>query len=140
MSASDHPRIAPRRACARELADDRGRTRSTQFAVRALICQLENIQDLSAKNALAPLRSLAELQTLILTGSKLNDLNGLQGLSKLTTIDLSRNEISDLSPLAQNMGLGAGTTIDISENPITCDAPSVTALLERQVSVDPCGS
>jgi len=98
-----------------------------------------HFKDLSAKNALAPLRALTELQNLVLTGSQITDVNGLEALNQLVTIDLSDNNISDLSPLLQNVSLGPNTTLNVSKNPITCDDPSVTALLARKVKVEPCG-
>jgi Leucine-rich repeat (LRR) protein len=95
-------------------------------------------KDLSAKNALAPLRSLTELENLVLTRSQITVVSGLETLSKLATVDLSGNNISDLSPLLQNMALGANTTLNVSGNPITCEDASVAALMARKVKVQPC--
>jgi len=96
-------------------------------------------KDLSAKNALAPLRALTALQDLVLTRSQITDVSGLEALGKLVTVDLSDNNISDLSPLLQNMAFGANTTLNVSGNPITCDDASVAALIARKVKVEPCG-
>ncbi|HEX2674364.1 MAG TPA: hypothetical protein VHM25_25985 [Polyangiaceae bacterium] len=97
-----------------------------------------HFEDLSGKKALAPLSSLNALRNLVLTRSQIEDVSGLEALSKLVTVDLSDNHISDLSPLLQNTALGADTTIDVSNNPISCDHPSVTALIARKVNVQPC--
>lgn len=96
-------------------------------------------QDLSRESALTPLRSLQQLETLNLTRSNIRDLSGLELLSKLVTIDLSMNDVSDISPLLKNAALRLGTSVDLRENPITCDDPSVKSLLERKVEVQPCG-
>jgi internalin A len=95
--------------------------------------------DLSAKNALAPLRSMTTLRNLALVNSVITDVSGLETLTELVTLDLSRNNIGDLSPLLQTAAFGFGTSIDIRDNPITCDDPSIAALLEREVQIQPCG-
>lgn len=95
--------------------------------------------DLSAKNALAPLRSMTTLRNLALVNSAITDVSGLETLTELVTLDLSRNNIGDLSPLLQTSAFGFGRSIDIRDNPITCDDPSVAALLERKVQIEPCG-
>jgi Leucine Rich repeats (2 copies) len=108
-------------------------------AVRNLTSFSGHFKDLSAKNALAPLGSLKGLRNLVLAKNKITDVSGLEALSELVTVDLSNNNIRDLSPLLQNTALGSSTTIDISENPISCGDPSVAALLARKVNVKLCG-
>ena len=36
-------------------------------------------------------------------------------------IRLEENALTDLTPLVQNPGIGAGDTVDISDNPLDCD-------------------
>jgi len=95
-----------------------------------------HFEDLSGENALAPLRSMVSVRNLALSNCAIRDVSGLETLTGLVTLDLSRNSISDLSPLLQNRALGTGTTIDIHDNPIPCDDPSVAALAKRKVRVE----
>jgi len=97
-----------------------------------------HLPDLSVPHALAPLSSRKSIRNLVLKNSAIADVTGLETLTSLETLDLSGNNLSDLSPLLQNGALGFGTTIDIHDNPITCDNPSVTTLVERKVRVVPC--
>eukprot|EP00352_Strombidinopsis_acuminata_P009099 CAMPEP_0176359214 /NCGR_PEP_ID=MMETSP0126-20121128/16156_1 /TAXON_ID=141414 ORGANISM="Strombidinopsis acuminatum, Strain SPMC142" /NCGR_SAMPLE_ID=MMETSP0126 /ASSEMBLY_ACC=CAM_ASM_000229 /LENGTH=77 /DNA_ID=CAMNT_0017713811 /DNA_START=419 /DNA_END=652 /DNA_ORIENTATION=+ len=59
------------------------------------------------------------LHTLNLSNNLLTSLDGLQGLDQLKTIDLSFNNISDLSKCRALKNLRSITSIDISNNKIS---------------------
>ena len=64
-------------------------------------------------------------------------IESLRGLTELQTIELSSNEISDLSPLAANPGLASGDLVDVRNNPlsITSTGTHVPNLRARDVNV-----
>ena len=51
--------------------------------------------------------------------TNISDLTGLEGATKLRTLNLSGNNISDLSPLVANVGLGAGNRVWVQNNPLS---------------------
>jgi len=55
----------------------------------------------------------------------ISDLAGLEYCTNLTELDLSGNEISDISPLVQNEGLGEGDAIYLQGNPLNWDSINV---------------
>jgi internalin A len=57
-----------------------------------------------------------DLQTLSLQETYLKSIEFLASISKLTSLRLDDNYIQDLSPLEQNLGLGAGDTISLEGN------------------------
>ena len=65
------------------------------------------------------------------------DLTGLEHCTNLTQLDLRENEISDISPLVQNEGLGEGDAIYLWGNPLNWDSVNVyiPGLRERGVTV-----
>ena len=59
-------------------------------------------------------------------------------LTNLTTLELWSNNISDISPLVVNAGLGSGDTVDVRENPLnrTSIKTHIPTLQSRGVSVE----
>ena len=88
------------------------------------------IKDISA------LVGLTNLTHLSLTCSGLSDISVLVGLTNLTEVKL-RTNISDLSPLVANTGLGSGDTVDVRENPLSYKSikTHIPALQSRGVTV-----
>ena len=82
------------------------------------------IKDISA------LSGLTSLTRLELTGNQITDLGALKGLTSLTGLDLRFNaELSDIQPLLDNPGLGAGDRVEVRFTRVSCrDA----ALLEAK--------
>ena len=58
-------------------------------------------------------------------GEHISDLSGLEYCINLTELDLRGNEISDISALVPNEGLGEGDTIYLQGNPLSWDSISV---------------
>ena len=65
------------------------------------------------------------LKTVALQGNRISDLSPLSGLHALESVLLADNEITDLSALVENEGLGAQDLIDVRQNPLSSDALSV---------------
>jgi internalin A len=65
---------------------------------------------------LAPLKGLANLQTLDCSGTQVSDLAPLKGLANLQTLDCSETQVSDLAPLK---GLANLQTLDCSETQVS---------------------
>jgi hypothetical protein len=55
----------------------------------------------------------------------ISDLTGLEYCTNLTELDLRGNEISDISPLVHNEGLGEGDAIYLQGNPLSWDSINV---------------
>ena len=70
-------------------------------------------------------------------GGKIIDLSGIEYCTALQRLDLRYNQISDISPLVNNSGIGEGTGVNVRENPLNDEAYSIhiPALQERGVSV-----
>jgi hypothetical protein len=82
------------------------------------------IKDISA------LSGLTALTRLELTGNQITDLSALKGLTSLTGLDLRFNpELSDIQPLLDNPGLGAGDRVELRFTRVSC---SDAALLEAK--------
>lgn len=71
-------------------------------------------------------------------GSEIRDVSGLQNCINIQTISLYYNEISDISPLVENPGLGSGDVVILGSNPLSTTSLSehVQALRERGVRVE----
>jgi hypothetical protein len=68
---------------------------------------------------------------------KITDLSGIEHCTELQRLDLRYNQISDISPLVNNSGIGEGDRVDLRDNPLNDEAYEVhiTALQERGVEV-----
>ena len=97
----------------------RGLTSPTELRING-----NQIKDISA------LSGLTSLTRLELTGNQITDLSALKGLTSLTGLDLRFNaELSDIQPLLDNPGLGAGDRVELRFTRVSCrDA----ALLEAK--------
>ena len=84
------------------------------------------------------LQFAVNLTTLDLADDALiRDLTPLQRLTNLTRLDLGGNDISDISALVRNSGLGSGDTVDLGSNPLSPQAlVDVQTLRARGVTVD----
>jgi hypothetical protein len=92
--------------------------------------------DLSAPGTLDPLASLTALQNLGVVG-RVSDLGFVSRLTNLTKVYLADNAITNLDPLVDNLGIGAGDTVDLTGNPINCrdQARQLRTLRARGVTV-----
>jgi hypothetical protein len=83
------------------------------------------------------LHAFPSVRSLHLSGAGVRDISALVGLVALTLIDLSGNQITDVSPLVANPGIGSGATVDITDNPFSCAAQmqNIAALRQRGVVV-----
>ncbi len=86
---------------------------------------------------ISPLANLINLETLWLCGNRIRDIGPLSRLINLHDLGLRRNEISDLSPLVQNRGLGPGAEVWIAGNPLSRDSINIyiPQLQERGIRV-----
>ncbi|MDP6598971.1 MAG: choice-of-anchor Q domain-containing protein, partial [Candidatus Poribacteria bacterium] len=64
---------------------------------------------------------LATLTALTATNRTISDLTGLEYCLNLTNLDLSGNDIVDITLLLSHSGLGSGDVIDLTGNPLTYD-------------------
>ena len=109
-------------------------------ALRSLIAGETLITDLG------PLGDLADLHEIRLEGARITDLTPLAGLrgadaGRRYGLYLSRNTITDLSPLTEIANLGPGDVLRVDGNPLDGDATEVhiPALRERGVAVHVSG-
>ena len=86
---------------------------------------------------LAVLGGLTKLESLKLLGNSISDLNPLTGLVTLSHLDLSSNQIVDIQSLLDNVGIGAGDSIDLQSNKLSDVSRQqlIPALEARGVSV-----
>ena len=114
------------------------------------------VLDGNAISDISPLSGLASLTYLYLSGNSISDISALSGLASLTTLYLSANSISDISPLSgltsltqlvllnnrnltdiqpllDNTGLGAGDTVDLRCTSVS--GTDVAALQAKGVTV-----
>ena len=100
---------------------------------RNLWWRLEILKGSGVRN-LAGIEHAARLRHLALTNGSIADLGGL---TKLEYIDLSNNAISDVAPLVENDGLGAGDEVDLGSNVLGIAAyrTQIPMLVERGVRV-----
>ena len=64
----------------------------------------------------------------------ITDISALSGLPRLTGLRLYNNPISDIQPLLDNTGLGAGDTADLRSTSVSC--ADVAALEAKGVRVE----
>ena len=103
------------------------------------IQNLTSVTDLSlADNRfitnISTLSGLTSLTTLRLSFNSITDISALSGLTGLTTILLSDNpNLTDIQPLLDNSGLGAGVLVDLRSTSVSC--ADVAALQAKGVNV-----
>ena len=88
---------------------------------------------------ISPLSGLTSLTGLFLFDNSITDISALSGLTSLVTLNLQINAgLTDIQPLLDNTGLGAGDTVDLSGTGVSCT--DVAALQAKGVFVfsDPC--
>ena len=87
-----------------------------------------SITDISA------LSGLTSLTSLHLNNNSITDISALSGLTSLTSLDLSNNpNLTDIQPLLDNTGLGAGDVVQVQSTNVSCT--DVTALQAKGVTV-----
>ena len=97
-----------------------------------------NIED---ESALIPVLSdLTDLRDLNLSRNRITDLSPLAELTNLTSLNLWGNNISDISPLLENTGLGSGGWgwVGVGGNPLSYQSihTHIPTLQSRGVTVD----
>ena len=65
--------------------------------------------------------------------NSITDISPLSGLTSLTNLSLIGNSISDIQPLLDNTGLGAGDSVELGFTSVSCT--DVAALRAKGVSV-----
>ncbi len=84
---------------------------------------------------ISPLSGLTSLETLFLDINSITDISALSGLTSLTFLDLDDNpNLTDIQPLLDNTGLGAGTLVDLKSTNVSCT--DVAALQAKGVRVE----
>ena len=80
---------------------------------------------------------LEGLTTLYAWDKSIVDLGGLEHCTDLTWLTFRNNQISDISALVQNPGLGEGDTVDLRNNPLSGESVDVYVpqLQDRGVTV-----
>ena len=73
---------------------------------------------------------LTSLTSLDLSRNLITDITALSGLTSLSVLNLSHNSITDFQPLLGNAGLGTGDHVNLLYNPIVSCA--VVAALEAK--------
>lgn len=68
---------------------------------------------------------LKELISFSASEKNIADLAGLEYCTNVTELDLRGNEISDISPLVQNEGLGEGDAIYLQGNPLSWESVNI---------------
>jgi hypothetical protein len=88
--------------------------------------------------SLVPLSNLNSLSKLDLSSSNVTDIAPLSNPVGLAIVDLSWNKITDLGPLVDNQGIGAGDHISVKHNWLDCTEQSanIQALRDRGVDLD----
>jgi len=92
---------------------------------------LTNLKELDLSNNsihnIFPLFTLTDLRGLNLQRNNIRDITQIKGMSKIgeheehwigAELDLSHNQISDITPLIENFGINEGDEVDISNNPL----------------------
>jgi len=95
---------------------------------------LTNLRDLNlhtnAITDVSALRRLTSLTELRINGNQITDVSALKVLTSLAGLDLRFNpELSDIQPLLDNPGLGAGDRVELRFTRVSC---SDAALLEAK--------
>ena len=72
------------------------------------------------------------------TSESISDLTGLEYAINLTFLQLWGNNISDISPLVANTGLGSGDEVNLKSNPLSSVSINthIPALQRRGVTVE----
>ena len=80
---------------------------------------------------------LAELTSLYAWDKNITDLDGLEHCIGLTRLTFRNNNISDISPLVNNPGLGDGDTVDLRDNPLSLQSTNtyIAQLQNRGVTI-----
>jgi Leucine-rich repeat (LRR) protein len=84
---------------------------------------------------------MSNLTVLNASFNQIVSVTPLQGSTALYRLDLDANPISDIAALVANAGLGSGDTVHLAGTSLSCDAQAanVTALVNRGVTVtSPC--
>ena len=113
-------------------------------AEQAGITSLVGIQNLTSLDGLdlsfnsitdiSALSGLPSLTFLFLSDNSITDISPLSGLMSLTTLDLGNNpNLTDIQPLLDNTGLGAGDTVVLTNTNVSC--ADVAALEAKGVRV-----
>ena len=108
------------------------------------IASLAGIENLTSLTTLAirgnsitdigPLGGLTSLTFLNLAANSITDISALSGLTSLTFLDLSNNtNLTDIQPLLDNTGLGAGDVVNLGDTNVSCT--DVAALEAEGVTV-----
>jgi len=80
------------------------------------------------------LSGLTSLTFLLLASNSISDIDALSGLTSLTILDLTNNpNLSNIQPLLDNTGLGAGDQVLLRSTSVSCT--DVAALQAKGVSV-----
>jgi len=74
-------------------------------------------------------------------GNEVSDISILANLINLERLYFRDNEVSDISPLVENDGFGAGNFIDMRENQLDLtegskDMQNINTLIDREVDVE----
>jgi len=89
---------------------------------------------------LAKIGALTGLVTLDLSNNGIIDISELQNLTNLQTLSLACNQITDITALVNNLGLGSGDTIRLANNYLDLDSgpdmQNIQALIDRGASVE----
>ncbi|UCF91232.1 MAG: leucine-rich repeat domain-containing protein, partial [Desulfobacterales bacterium] len=62
---------------------------------------------------------LTNLGFLELSYNQISDISPLAGLTNLGAFGLAVNQISDISPLVNNLGIGSGDLVRLNSNPLS---------------------
>ena len=91
-------------------------------------------------NDVSALRGLVQLTDLRLMINSITDISALRGLTSLTTLYLHTNaDLTDIQPLLDNTGLGAGDTVWLSRTNVSCtDVALLAAKGVRFLPTSPC--
>ncbi|MCK4310187.1 MAG: leucine-rich repeat domain-containing protein [Methanomicrobia archaeon] len=97
----------------------------------SVLSVLTNLRELDLSNNaihnIFPLYSLTDLRGLNLQRNNIRDIAQIKGMIRIgdheehwigAELDLSYNQISDITPLIKNPGVNEGDTVDISNNPL----------------------
>ena len=63
---------------------------------------------------------MVHLTNLVLEDNSISDISVVSSLVTLHLLALEGNDITDIGPLVDNLGLGAGDNVRINDNPIDC--------------------
>lgn len=87
---------------------------------------------------LSPLEDLAELRVLRVYNNPISDIGVMRGLTELTELHIhDLPDLSDIQPLIENPGLGAGDRVILSRSGVSC--ADASALQATGVAVsEPC--